>query len=123
MFEFVWQGHFGPDRDGELDHCQSTVRVGGLEQKLDSYLAGLDEFALHNALTSRTVTVRCETAIDLEGRLSPWHRHAGLIKLRPFLAAAAIILLTNSSVISGGDAERSVVGLNDSSKNCCMPVG
>ena len=41
----------------------------------------------------------------------------------PFLAAAAIIRFTSSSVISGGDAARSVVGVNDSSKNCCMPVG
>ena len=41
----------------------------------------------------------------------------------PFLAAAAIIRFISSSVIGGGDAERSVVGVNDSSKNCCMPVG
>ena len=38
------------------------------------------------------------------------HRHAGLIHSMPFLAAAAIIRFTNSSVISGGDAENSAIG-------------
>jgi hypothetical protein len=51
------------------------------------------------------------------------HHHFGITSSKPFLAAAAVIRLTSSSVIGGGDAERSVVGVNDSSKNCCMPVG
>jgi len=38
------------------------------------------------------------------------HGHAGLTNSRPFLAAEAIIRCTSSSVIGGGDAERSVVG-------------
>ena len=38
------------------------------------------------------------------------HGHAGLTNSRPFLVAEAIIRFTSSSVIGGGDAERSVVG-------------
>jgi len=38
------------------------------------------------------------------------HGHAGLTNSRPFLAAEAIIRFTSSSVIGGGDAERSFVG-------------
>lgn len=42
----------------------------------------------------------------------------------PFRAAATIIRSTSSSVIGGGEgAERSDVEVNDSSKNCCAPVG
>ena len=43
-------------------------------------------------------------------------RHAGLTNSRLFLAAAAIIRFTISSLIGGGVALRSVVGVNDSSK-------
>ena len=49
--------------------------------------------------------------------------HAGLMNSRPFLAAAAIMRFTTSSVMGGGAALRSVVRVNASSKNCCMPVG
>src|SRR5262249_5544203 len=88
------------------------------------------EFSWPNAQTQRpgardaTIAIATPPAGSLQRMVRPFMpRHSGLMNSMPFLAAASTIRFIISSVIRGGDAERSVTGWNDSSKNRCMPVG